>query len=95
MITKSMSLVCRRCKNPPEHDERKGRSNVIFCSRCGISANEKKVLEDARTYILESAGSAALDNLQSSIRSIASRSKNITYKPGKHPKIKAPDFIYI
>ena len=89
-----MSLVCRRCNGAPEVIEQKGRGNVIRCPSCGISGSEKKALENAKAYIVESAGNDALETLQSSIKSIASRSKNITYKPSRLSKPKAPDFIF-
>lgn len=88
-----MILVCARCKCETELVNRKGRSNLISCPKCGKSGDEKKVIRDAKEYHAKILSNKEMRKYQKRMKASNGRSKNVTYKPGKIQDPSPPPFI--
>ena len=95
MVEQTMSLVCRRCKSDPVLVRQKRPSDALRCPKCKVTGDKNKVIKAAREYHARNAYHSVIKDLQQGLRSSTAGLKHVTYKPGKLPKLKPPDFIYV
>lgn len=94
MATETKTLVCRRCERPPELVKTENAGDVVRCPRCQVSGNHDEVITAAKKYLGRSVSYSAIEGMQRRLQTSASRSKHVTYKPGKLPSLTPPDFIF-
>ena len=86
------SLKCRRCKCLPELVQEEGRSEVIRCPRCGVFGERDEITRTASEYFARSSMHSELHDFQRRQVAATRRFKNVTYLPGKLPKLDPPAF---
>ena len=90
----SKTLVCRLCNCVPEIVRKEGNSDMIRCPSCGVSCGHKEATKRAGEYISRSTQNSIFSGFQRGQISSTKRLKNVTYRPGKLPRISKPDFIF-
>ena len=84
------TLVCRRCKVPPELVREEGQGDIIRCPQCGVFGDKEEAIRAAAQEVQR----GMIDGLQNTLTRRFSRSKTVRYIPDKRPQRVAPSFVF-